>query len=489
MRTLGTESTLASPPHSQPAQHWNLSSPPYSSDCHSDAATHPDEDLDRDRDRDRELELDRERDLVVVPGDEHADAVRRFNDPALPYASAAYAPPKLIRTNSAFSVRGLGQQETTQQSKISSVGVFEPALAPTCAPIAPAHPSHSLFLAAGIPPPQPPSACRVPIPHHAVPIYPASLLNPNFNGSSGSSLHIGFNRDLATPSYNMATLINAAPSSMPTPPLPMQINDVAPPAPALTPAVSTVTHHTHSAAASSVTERSNEVESDEDYDDAEEEAAEAHSRPSHSSAVSRRKRARNSGGSGNDHTREAHVMTDRQRRAKIKTGMDSLKLILKAQGMVGQDQASITLNSVTLLGSLRQELQGMHSAFSAALQELERVRNILEPQQPQLAAALSQRVQQLASQRQQVMYEATQSRLCGGPGGCPKSHAQTQQQQQQQAPLPPSVPTNVGAAGSKGHHHPPGHGRTQHAQSSYDPSAAAAPAGVYRYAPALKMEH
>jgi hypothetical protein len=136
--------------------------------------------------------------------------------------------------------------------------------------------------------------------------------------------------------------------------------------------------------------------------------------------------------------RKAHMMTDRQRRAKIKSGMEALKqllaqhvslctervqllhlrrfsrsmcvLVSHAQGMYVSDQVSIMTSSVSLLHSLRSEMNDLHHAFDQVIGELENVRNSLVTTQPAMSTAIGQRVQQLSTNRQHIAYQYTQIR-------------------------------------------------------------------------------
>jgi len=53
--------------------------------------------------------------------------------------------------------------------------------------------------------------------------------------------------------------------------------------------------------------------------------------------------------------RKKHIVTDRQRRAKIKDGMEQLRSLLSSHGSFTTDQVSIMMASVQLIQHLREE--------------------------------------------------------------------------------------------------------------------------------------
>ena len=69
--------------------------------------------------------------------------------------------------------------------------------------------------------------------------------------------------------------------------------------------------------------------------------------------------------------RKKHIVTDRQRRAKIKDGMEQLRSLLSSQGSFTTDQVSIMMASVQLIQKLREELSALKSHTDQMRAELD----------------------------------------------------------------------------------------------------------------------
>ena len=75
---------------------------------------------------------------------------------------------------------------------------------------------------------------------------------------------------------------------------------------------------------------------------------------------------------GGKKLRKKHIVTDRQRRAKIKDGMEQLRSLLSSHGSFTTDQVSIMMASVQLIQKLREEVSLLKSHTGELKQQLDR---------------------------------------------------------------------------------------------------------------------
>ena len=73
---------------------------------------------------------------------------------------------------------------------------------------------------------------------------------------------------------------------------------------------------------------------------------------------------------GGKKMRKKHIVTDRQRRAKIKEGMEQLRTLLSSHGSFTTDQVSIMMASVQLIQKLRGELSSVKQSTAQMKSEL-----------------------------------------------------------------------------------------------------------------------
>ena len=91
--------------------------------------------------------------------------------------------------------------------------------------------------------------------------------------------------------------------------------------------------------------------------------------------------------SGGKKLRKKHIVTDRQRRAKIKEGMEQLRSLLSCHGSFTTDQVSIMTASVQLIQKLKGELSTLKSHTSQLKDELHGFRQLHTDIDPAVAAA------------------------------------------------------------------------------------------------------
>jgi hypothetical protein len=75
---------------------------------------------------------------------------------------------------------------------------------------------------------------------------------------------------------------------------------------------------------------------------------------------------------GGKKLRKKHIVTDRQRRAKIKDGMEQLRSLLSSHGSFTTDQVSIMMASVSLIQKLREEVTALKTHTGHMKAELDR---------------------------------------------------------------------------------------------------------------------
>lgn len=101
--------------------------------------------------------------------------------------------------------------------------------------------------------------------------------------------------------------------------------------------------------------------------------------------------------------RQAHMVTDRQRRAKIKSSIQQFKQILAQQGVFVSDQVSILYASVDLVRTVLQQLTTFSQSYDALLNELDMIQQMCHSTQPTLAETLQQRLKVYKQNRALLM--------------------------------------------------------------------------------------